>query len=158
MRISILVILLFSSLCAGAQNISASSGWTANVSSNQISDAGLDYGGTYQSSSNETYVSVSGLRYFGSYYVEVEKSEIDWDPRLSISVRRTGNGSGGWFSSITGGTNWLELKNSGQLFYYGGTGFATARLNVPVQYQIKGLSVLLPAKSYSVNIRYTVSD
>ncbi|WP_341227339.1 hypothetical protein [uncultured Arcticibacterium sp.] len=158
MRLHIFILILCSFYGTSAQSISANSGWNANVSSSEISDAGLDYNGTYQSSQTETYVTASGFNIFRNYYVYVEKSELDWNSNLILSARRTGNGSGGWFGSISGGTNYIPLSNSSQLFYYGGIGFSNSRSNVPIQYQIEGLSVLLPAKTYTISVIYTVSD
>jgi hypothetical protein len=158
MRVSIFLILLFYSVLAKSQNISASSGWTANVSSNEITDAGLDYSGTYQSSANQTNITASSFGIFRNYYVYIQKSDLDWNSNLSIWAKRTGDGCGGWFGSISGGTNYIQLTNSSQLLFSGGIGFSTSRNNVPIQYQIQGLSVLLPAKIYSVSVIYTVSD
>lgn len=139
--------------------------WNYTIPANDILEAGHDFSGDYASSPSQIMVSVylSGgwigiwWNYFINYtwQVEVTKNDIDWDPNIGVYIRRTGNGSGiGGGNYISGGNTYMEVTNANQLFFEGGR----ARLDVPVQLEVRGISVTLPAKNYSTTIVYTVTS
>jgi hypothetical protein len=90
--------------------------------------------------------------------VNVHRIDTDWNSNLSLWVQRTGNGTGGFLGSIAGGLAFIQLTTTPQLLYSGNIGFAAGRNNVPIQYQIRGLSVLIPVKTYTITVVYTVSN
>lgn len=148
-----------------SQNISANPGWSVSVPASSINEAGLDYSLSPNSLSNQTLISVTsipGSFGAGSYQVFVQKADVVWNANLKLNVLRTGAGTGSGFfggGSINGGLSEIELSNNAQLFFSGNAGFfGSSRTNVPIQYQITGLTVLIPAQSYSTTVIYTVTD
>lgn len=162
MRILLSLLILSFSFNARSQNISATPGWNYSVTSGTISEAGSDYSVSPTSSTNQTLVSITGLALFGdTYTVRVHKLDSDWNNSLSLQVIRTGAGTVSGFGSgtITGGLSYITLTNVSQVFFSGTSGFlSTSRNNIPIQYRISGLSVLLPVKTYTTTVVYTVSD
>ncbi len=159
MRIIFILTLLFSITDSSAQSISIVGTWSVNIASNTLSEAGTDYGGTVTSSPSQSFISLSGLAWLGSYSVSVRKTDVIWDSSLSLKVRRTGTGTfTGWSSSITGGETFITLTNVNQTFFTGSNFINTVRNNIPIQYEIGGISVLLPVRSYSTTVVYTVSN
>lgn len=140
-----------------AQSITASPGWNLSVASGTITEAGNNYSGSFSSATNQTLVSCT-TGFFANYTVSVHKIDTDWNTSLSLWVQRTGTGTGGFLSSISGGTSYIQLTNSPQVLYTGNMFFGTSRNNVPIQYQIQGLSVLLPVKTYTTTVIYTITD
>jgi hypothetical protein len=141
------------------QNFSVSgSGYSFSLTSADITDAGLDFASTHTSLPNQSSAVVSGYPtggfaffiqcfLFGScnYQVLVEKSDINWDPNLTVSVVRTGG------NNVNGGLSFIPITNTPQLFY-NGTGNSGV---VNYQYRVEGVSVLIPADTYSTDIVFT---
>lgn len=159
--VRIIVLVLFS-VTAYSQTISASPGWNYSVTSGTVSEAGSDYSISPTSATNQTLVSITGLGIFGdTFTVRVNKLDSDWNNNLSLQVIRTGAGTAGGFGggSITGGSSYITLTNSPQVFFSGTTGFLSgSRTSIPIQYRITGISVLLPVKTYTTTVVYTLSD
>lgn len=157
---SILTILFLSlgQYISYGQTITVTQGWTTSVASNTITEAGLNYTGNVTSPNPQVYVSFSGFSSFSSYTVRVHKSDLDWNAALTLQVRRRGSGTGGSGGSINGSSNYITLTNSPQVFYNGSVGLSSGRTNVPVRYRISGRTVLIPAKTYTTNIIYTISN
>ncbi|HFA52186.1 MAG TPA: hypothetical protein ENJ95_24475 [Bacteroidetes bacterium] len=135
--------------------------WNYSVSVNDITEAGNDFQGTYSSASNQVLIDVRQRNFFFDLFfnynwrVDIRKSDIDWHPNLVLSARRTGNGSPLFFSgNVNGGTTYQQVSNANQSFFSGNR----SRLDIPVQYRISGVSVLLPAKAYTTTVVYTVTD
>ncbi|MGR3812151.1 hypothetical protein [Jiulongibacter sp. NS-SX5] len=143
-----------------AQTITASPGWTYTLSSSDISEAGNDYNVNIESAANQTLVdAVTNSFYSATIRVAVEKIDNNWSNQLILSARRTGNGSGGWFSGVSGGLNYIQLSSTPQLLYTCTTGyFSGGYFDVPIQYRVQGLSLLVPAQSYSTTVRYTITN
>lgn len=137
------------------------SDWSVNTlsSASTITKAGKNYesAASESSSLSQTYIKVSAIL---AWQINVQlSSTANWDPALKISVLRTGDGMGG--ARITGGNTTFQQVTTGVQPFFNGTlvlvtlGFG--RENIPVQYKIEGLSVLLPVKTYSTTILYTVT-
>lgn len=146
-----------------SQSITASPGWNISVPASTITEAGSNYTTNATSAINQTLVSLtmSGGLFGTTYTVRVHKIDTDWNSNLSLWVLRTGDGTGNAFfgGNITGGTTFTQLTSAPQTFYSGSTGFfGSSRNNVPIQYEIRGLSVLLPVKTYSTTVVYTISN
>lgn len=153
-----IIILLFYCFEAKAQTISASPGWSYSVPSGTITEAGTNYSISPTSAANQTLISMAGFSIFETYAVTVHKIDTDWNGALSLQVQRTGTGSNGFFGSTNGGAAYITLTNSPQAFFNGNIGFANSKNNVPIQYRIQGASVLLPVKTYTTTVVYTVSN
>ena len=134
--------------------------WNYTIPTSDLSEAGLDFSGTYESAPNQVDIDVFQLNFISNFFfyrwrVDIRRADVDWHSDLDLSVRRTGNGSPFFFNgNITGGTNYQQITTSNQQFFSG----TRTRLNIPIQYQISGVSVLLSAKTYETTIIYTVTE
>ncbi|WP_221392215.1 hypothetical protein [Dyadobacter sp. NIV53] len=146
------------SFVTSAQSITVTNGaggstWSVPALSSVITKGGKNYEHIETSAASHTLLKVNSLLVWG---VSVQQSGIsNWDPALKISVRRTGDGTGG--AIIGGGAAYIQLTTSSQAFFSGLLGLGFSRDNVPIQYKIEGLSVLLPVKTYTTTIIYTIS-
>jgi hypothetical protein len=84
--------------------------------------------------------------------ISVRKVDTAWNAALHLSVRRTGSGSGG--GSLSGGTTYQEITATDTSFFSG----TADRKNIPLQFQISGLTVTLGAATFSTTVYYTVTD
>ncbi|MEA5461773.1 hypothetical protein VB796_22075 [Arcicella sp. LKC2W] len=171
-NLQILVILLFVSLEGIGQSITVSGGtWTPLVTS--IMEAGNDYtSSTAQSSTSQTNISVSVPDAFigllgNSYSVNIKRidSGTNWDGAgIQIWAKRIGDGTGGGSfllvrSSITGGNVTFQQITTTNLYFFEGINFGTTpRSNITIQYEIRGISVLVPVNNYTTTIVYTLID
>jgi hypothetical protein len=144
---------------ANAQFITVTGSWNPSVSNTQISEAGLNYTGSTSSLSNQVLIRVMRSTSFFSglltWRVDVSKSDINWNNNLVLSNVRTGNGTfqSTFFSSgISGGTTFQTITNANTPFF-NGNGNIT---NIPIQFQLSGYSLLIPAGTYSTNVIYTL--
>jgi len=90
----------------------------------------------------------------GNYRISVRQEDTNWDNQLSFYIRRTGNGSGTRNGTIFGGTNFFQLDNFNQTFFEG----TFTRRNVPIQYEFRNLSVLVPADGHTSSVIYTITS
>lgn len=165
MRRSYILFFFLLSYFTQGQVIQTVGSWNPNISSNAIVEAGLNYATDYnvESLRNQTNVSLQrgggffGV-YIGSWRVDISKVDLNWDSRLRLEVRRTGtgNGTGWWFfaPAISNGTVYQQIQNNATPFFQGNGVFT----NIPIQYRISGLSVLIPAGNYSTTVVYTLLE
>ena len=135
-------------------NGAAGATWTVPTLSSSVTTAGKDYV-VYGETSvvAQTTLKINALLF---WTVNVQLSTTaNWNPGLKVYVVRTGNGTGG--AILNGGTTYKEVTTTTQAFFSGSLGLNYARDNVPVQFKIEGMSVMLPAKTYTTTIVYTVS-
>lgn len=130
--------------------------WDVNPlsSSTIITKAGKNYETAETSSASLTTLKVSGIVLNTVSVQQVVGSS--WDPALVLSVKRTGSGSG--LALILGSTDFVVLSSSVKQFFTVALSIALpSKDGITIQYQISGLSVLLPAKTYTTTVMYTVS-
>lgn len=161
MKVFFIIILMFISITGFGQYINTSGSWYPTVATNLITDAGLNYSSNLkvQSPSNQTLISLSlegGIFnvLFNNWQVEISKYDTKWHPNLSLEVKRTSNGSGTIFGSISGGTIFQEVTPNSKSFFSGIGNWS----GIGIQYQISGLSVLIPADTYSTTVMFTLID
>jgi hypothetical protein len=152
---------MFGGFTSFGQYINTSGAWYPSVASNLITDAGLNYSSSLkvQSPSNQTLISLSlegGIFnvLFNNWQVDVSRYDTKWNPNLNLEVRRTSNGSGTIFGSISGGTIFQEVTPNSKSFFNGVGNYS----GIGIQYQISGLSVLIPADTYSTTVMFTLID
>lgn len=148
MKRLLIIAILFISHTVNGQYISVSGEWNYTISTSDITEAGEDFSGTYTSDANQVYMDIW---YSRNWKISVQKNNIDWKNKIKLYVRRTGYG---WGSSrrINGGTNFVHIKNKQSDFFSGrGTYYS-----IPLQYQIRNISVTIPAHTYVVEIVYTI--
>lgn len=155
LKIIKLLALFFGVLAAQAQSITATGGWSYTFGT--VTEAGSNLSTTaIASTTSQTVIGFSGMS-GNSYIVRVHKSDIDWNASLVLSIQRTSNGSGGGGgNSISGGTTSFALTGSPQVYFSGNPGNGT-RTGINNQYRITGQTVLIPAKTYTANVVYTIS-
>jgi hypothetical protein len=144
---------------AFGQTVSISNGasgatWSVPTLSSTISKAGKNYEHVETSSPSHTLLKVSAVVIWS---VSVHQSATsNWDPSLKLYVQRTGTGTG--LAILSGGTSYIQLSSTSQQFFTGLlTLFSGNRDNIPIQYKIEGLSVMLPVKTYTTTVMYTIS-
>ncbi len=133
--------------------------WNYSIATTDISEAGLDFTGTYASASNQILIDITYPNNANvKWEVHVEKQDIDWDSSLDLYVRRTGNGNGQGNGNGNGfvqlGTAYQLITSNSQFFFKG----RKRRTDIPIQYELRGVSVLIPAKAYETTIIYTVTE
>lgn len=157
------------------------SNWNINTSSSpslvQPTEAGNDYSGTYESSTNMVILSgsipgslLSLLSGGIASVVSVSYTPNNWHNNLKIFVRRSGGSASIsgicvlCSSSINGGTTYIEVPQSASIQFFtinfsGLLGVANSITfsGVNVQLQIKGVSVTVPVANYNASVVYTIS-
>lgn len=132
--------------------------WITVLDVASTTEAGIDFYSTYLSAPDEVLVDVfktSGGNTPFWWRVDVRKSDVDWDSNLQLFIKRTGTGyAPNGNSFIIGGTSFQLLTNTNQLFFLG----RRQRYNIPIQFQLTGVSVLLPVKTYVTTVIYTVTE
>lgn len=157
-----------------AQSISVSGSWSPSVTA--ITEAGNNYSSTpLESTVDQTQITVFMppqnlliiLSAANNYQVNVKRTDFgpNWNTAgLQLFVKRTGAGDGGGTSlglipsAVNNGLTYQQITTS-DLFFFNGYNFGNSpRENIPIQYQITGISVLVPAAAYSTTITYTLVD
>ena len=145
----LLILLLF--LIIGitkAQYVSVSGEWNYTIPSTDISEAGEDFSGTYTSNANQAYVDIYYRR---PWIITVQRNNIDWNDNLDLYIRRTGSGWGS-AKKLKGGTNFVLIRDRKTNFIRG----KGIYYNIPLQYEVRNVSVTIPAHTYIVEILYTL--
>ncbi len=158
LKIIKILALFFGVLAAQAQSITANTGWTYTFGT--VNEAGSNLSATaIASSTSQTVIAFSGFTPNSTYTVRVHKSDIDWNASLVLSILRTSNGTGGsGGASISGGSTSFALTGTPQVYCSGNIGIGTGRTGINNQYRITGQTVLIPAKTYTANVVYTISN
>jgi len=152
---------LITAINANSQRIYVSGDPTFPSAAFDLTEAGNNFENSVTSSSG-TYITITHqngwYRLFGNFNwrVTIHKSDIIWNPSLELEARRSGNGSSGSLFNnwISGGTNFQTVTNIPSNFFEGGA----VRNDVPVEYRINNISVLIPADDFETTIYYTVYE
>ncbi len=140
---------------AQAIDITATGDWTSLVigAANLIGGAGTDLQSTYESAADQTSITVSNCTSpDDAWRVDVRRTDGTWDTGVTLSVRRTGDGTG--TGSISGGSTYQAVGTIDVTFFTG-SGDRTA---LPISYQLSGVSVQVPPNLYSTTVTFTVVD
>lgn len=137
-----------------SQSLNLVGTWSVSVPSSSILEAGNDYNMILTSPLNQTLLDISVPVTTINWQVNVHKQDSFWDASLVLTVRKTGDGSGVPGSSIipSGSTPYLQVGNLDQLFFQGSRNY----VKIPIQYEIQGLSVLIPTGNYNMTVIYTL--
>lgn len=148
------LLILLSAFSVKSQSLHLMGSWSISVPSSSISEAGNDYNTTLTSSLNQTLLDISVPVTNISWRVDVHKQDSFWNTSLILWIHKTGDGGGESGSSIIpiGSTPYQQVSNLEQLFFAG----TKNHVNIPVQYEIQGLSVLIPSENYNTNVIYTL--
>jgi len=134
-----------------SQSVSVSGSWTRTISASDIEESGKDYVGTYESIATQTKISISnGKKDKTIVEVRKENNFSDWHPNLILQIKCTDRDK-----LHRGGENIQTITDNDVYFFTTKDG---NRTNIPLQYTISGISVLLPVKDYTTTIWFTVYD
>ncbi len=157
-KAAIVFLFIYFLLCTSfisALSITTSGGWNLSIDSTDVTgSAGSDLTPTYYSSTDAIIMSISdAIDNSDNWEIQVHKTDTNWHGNLKLALQRTSNGSGG--GSISGGDSlYIELTGTDQYFFEG----SGDRTDVDIQFRLTGVSVLVPADSYSTTIYFTVID
>ncbi|SDH51221.1 hypothetical protein SAMN05421846_1013 [Chryseobacterium taeanense] len=132
--------------------------WSPAIPS--ITEAGNDYSGVYESLSNQIYLNASIPLLLASGKISVHYEAIStWNSSFILQARRTGNGTTTCLlCSISGGTSYTTIPSTDvELFQIQAVASLASYSNIPVQLKLSGISVTIPATSYSSRIVFTIS-
>lgn len=140
---------------------SAFADWRIRISSHDVLVAGEDLMGTYTTSPNHARITVQlgadtyDNRMKNQWSVQVQGRSRDWDQSLQLYIRRTGQGSGARFDkALKGGEVYKAITKAPRKFF-SCQGWREA---IPIQFELRGVSVILPAKTYSLELIFTIID
>ncbi|WP_312902788.1 hypothetical protein [Chryseobacterium taichungense] len=82
-----------------------------------------------------------------------------WNTNLILQARRTGTGTTTCvLCSISGGTSYTTIPSTDvELFQIQAVASLASYSNIPIQLQLSGISVTIPATSYNSRIVFTIS-
>ena len=121
-----------------------------------MTEAGNDFPASLNELQPNTFINVTHSTNNYNYAVYVNLTEQVGTTRLQVF--RAGNGTrpagGGGAGQISGGTNPIELTTLSQLFFSG----SRDRVNIPLQFSLRSLSVVNPAGTLIYSVVFTVVE
>lgn len=152
--LSLLLFILGLTTSTYAQNISIISlGGGTTFIPPKIKKAGDDFKNNKAKKKLKAKIKISFPNQFTQYFqywtVEVRREDILWDNRLSIWVKRKGNLPGVYYGS------YFRKIHTCDDFFFNGSG---SKNNIPLEFELRGLSVLIPVNTYETEITFTVLD
>lgn len=154
----ILSLQLFCTLKAQRSLTVAGNNWTVAIPS--ITAAGSNYVGTYESATNQILLTAGVPLLLASGKVSVHyESNPTWNSNLILSTKRTGDGSTiCLLCTISGGTTYQTITLTDiELFRIVAVAALATYSNIPIQLQLNGVSVTIPAATYNSKIVFTIS-
>lgn len=160
-QLIILCILQLFSLIAAAQiSLETPNFIHFNTEACGILEAGADFQNQFETASDAIVLSVAILPndtenvFFRTWRIDVSRNDIDWHPNLNLAIKRTGNGSSDFDRTVQSGEFYQKIEQNNN-FFFNGIGWINS---IPLQLELSGISVVLPAKSYATEIIFTLTD
>jgi len=156
---SVLLLLLSYFLQAQHTLTVGGSNWTVAIT--PITEAGSNYTATYESATNQILLAASVPLLLGSGKVSVHyEANPTWNSALILNIRRTGNGTTGCVGcTISGGNNYQALTLTDiELFRINAILAVASYTNIPIQLQLTGVSVTVPAAAYNSRVVFTIGS
>jgi hypothetical protein len=152
--VALAAVLAFGWPAAAAPAVDVSGAWSLTLGADDLqAGAGSGLNSTYESGNSQAAVTVSDTTDpLDTWRLDVSRTDAAWDSRLTLSVRRTGDGTGQ--GALSGGTGYHEIGLMDSTFFSG----AGDRLSVPLQLKLTGVSLQIPPGAYSTTVTYTVVD
>ena len=128
-----------------------------------VSEAGEDFAENIVSESN---VEISVVQSSDSdknnnnnqkWSINVYKTDIDWDSNISLQIKRSGDGKktkGNGNTNIHDGENYRDVTDVSTYFFQG----KAEIINIPIDIQLSGISLIMGARDFETNIVFTVYD
>jgi len=137
---------------AEAANITITGSWSLVIGAGDLTGRpGTNLTAAYNSATNQVLMGVTtgaGL----TWRVDVLRIDSHWHANLVLSIRRTGTGSG--TGTVTGGGGFQAITTTSQTFVTG----SGNRAGIQLQERLGGVSVSIPADTYTTTVQYTVVD
>ena len=135
----------------GALDIAATGGWSETINSNDlISGAGSDLTDTYESATNATVIDITNASGGNDKWrVDMQRSDGTWHANFTLYIKRVATPP-----KISGGTTYTEIRTTTDMFFDGKGNVSS----LTCQYQLTGMSVTIPANTYSTTITFTIVD
>ena len=86
--------------------------------------------------------------------VSLKCDKINWHDNLNLQVKLTGNGTSLYGNKAYGSLNYIDITDY-DFTLVTGTGWIN---EIPFQLKLNGLSVMLPAQAYSLDLVFTLTD
>lgn len=141
-------------------SVSPFSDWQIRPEPNLIL-AGNDLPGTYATAPDHMRLSVElggdlkdnkdNIR----WKVEVQRVDLDWHPNLDLYVRLTGEGTGPEKGKVVKGGEVFQRIDRSPIKFFECRGW---RYDLPIQFELRGVSLFLPTKTYRVEVLFTILD
>jgi hypothetical protein len=154
--LSAIFILSFSALF-GQATINVWGNWRKNVRATEVTNAGDDFPNVYESVADKSRLKVKRqpTSQLFPWRIDVRGDIVKWDSHLEIWIRRTDNGiniTPG--ATISGGMVYQQISIFDQYFFEGNGSIK----RIALQYQYRGVSVVVPAALYRQTIVYTLTE
>lgn len=174
---SVYIILLLISTCMEAQVVNVSGNWTASIPA--ITEAGSNYAGTYDNSGSTSgnLITLSGslpgsflnLLSSSGAKMTMRYTPNPWNNSLTLSAKRTGGTTtiNGvcllCTAAINGGTTYIPITQTSDTTFVTftftgvlGLGNSVTFADINLILQLAGVSVTVPANTYSARIVFTI--
>ena len=136
---------------AQAATITITGSWSRVIGAGDLTGGpGTNLTATYTSAANQVLLGVTTTGV--NWRVDVRRIDTIWHANFVLSIRRTGFGSG--TGSVTGGGGFQAITTTSQAFVTG----SGNRAGIQLQERLGGVSVSIPAATYTTTIVYTVVD
>lgn len=113
---------------------------------------GTDLNPSYESAADAASITISGTAGAeDTWRVDVKKVDTTWHGSLILSIRRTGDGTGG---SVSGGTTYLAVTGADQTFFTGSDDVS----GITAQLKLSGMSIQVALNTYTTTVWFTVVD
>lgn len=165
-KIRLLMLLMFAFEIICGQNINLTVTGNANFDNAvyTIGEAGEDFPSSVSTESS-AYISVEYVNIMDAIFgtdvkwrIFINKSDISWNPDLSLEIKRTGNGTKtSWFGpspTVNHGTNYQTITNNPVYFFRGRYGIS----DIPLGFRLRGASLSMGASQFETTITFTVYD
>jgi hypothetical protein len=144
-------VLILSVTIAMAQKLKVNGRW--NVTSiSYIVEPGSDIQSVITSKNDQIELSITENLNKNNWYIQISKSDVDWNDRIEIWIKRSVNGTGN--GEVYSGTTFQKINNIPMSFING----KKAVNKIPCQLELRNLSVTIPARDYTTNIVYTLYE
>ena len=125
--------------------------WPVHIQASDLANWQLP--SIYESGSSQTWATVSKLPGgHPDWSIDVSRDNIGWPAALQLWVRRTGDGLGP--GAVSGGLAYQVITTSSTAFFSG----ALARSNIPMQWQLTGVSLSVPSGTYATTVTFTLTN
>jgi hypothetical protein len=143
----LVVFVMISTPALFSMGITATGDWDVNIDETNLTGGpGSDIEATYDSANNQTTINIFRLgQQSTSWRVDINKVDQTWHSGFTVYAQRTSGG-------VTGGTTYQEITDTAREFFHG-TGNVS---NIQIQYRLSGVSLQVPAATYSIEVYYTL--